>query len=55
MACGLQEVKSFSKRPMKHILCAFALHKLDFQSIYEHLTVGLDFIGRINHGKVFLL
>lgn len=52
MACGLQEVKSLNKRPVKHSLFTFALHKHDFQSIYEHLTVGLDFVCRIIHGKV---
>lgn len=53
MACGPQKVKSLSKRPMKHSLCAFSLHKHDFQSIYEHLTVGLDFVCRIINGKIF--
>lgn len=46
-------MESLSKRPMKLCLCSFAFHKHDFQSIYEHLTVGLEFDGRIIHGKVF--
>lgn len=53
MACGLQELKSLNKRPMKHSLCAFAFHKHDFQSIYEHLTVGLDFFLQNNSWQGF--